>query len=288
MYINKDMVIALKICIDNYNQDIEYENVKDMPDAIPLNLMYEGFHLFGYLLKPGAAYDTPHPCVLMFHGFPGYTTNNDLEYALMRMGCVVIHFNHRGAWGSDGYYWFSNLVDDAVAIAEWVHNPVIMDRYQIDPDRIFMVGHSMGGMTALNAVKHLDFIRAVAAIAPYDLKTGISESFEKELYEMIEGEGQYLKMTSVSALFDNARENAEKLALINTYDHLKDKNVLFVGADSDTVAPPNLMIEPVYKKLQENPGSGTSRYVSLKTNHGLCGQRTVLAKTIGGFLSEFI
>lgn len=89
----------MKFNKSNAYTDFDYETAEEMPDALPLNIISGGCHLYGYLLKPGAQYEGPHPAVVMFHGFPGYTTNNDLEYALMRMGCVVIHVNHRGAWG---------------------------------------------------------------------------------------------------------------------------------------------------------------------------------------------
>lgn len=276
----------MKIIVENYNKDFVYEKKEDMPDALPLNIVSGGCHLYGYLLKPGKREEGSHPCVIMFHGFPGYTTNNDLEYALMRMGCVVIHVNHRGAWGSEGNYLFTNLVDDAVFIAKWAHNPAIIETYQIDPNAIFLVGHSMGGMTVLNASKQLDFIRGVVAIAPYDLAACFTHGMEKELFEMIEKEGQCLKVTSLSDVYENAEENYEKLSILNTYSHLKDKNVLLIGAKFDDVAPPDLMVKPVYERLLSVEGNGSHTYDILPTNHGLCGQRTVLAKKIGNWMKE--
>ena len=122
----------------------------------------------------------------MSHGFPGYTTNNDLELALMRAGCVVIHMNHRGAWGSEGNYLFTNLKDDLVAITKWAYNRAIADQYGIDPDNIFLVGHSMGGQSVLNAAKELPFIRGVAALAAYDIGAAFRYKMEKGLFLMIE------------------------------------------------------------------------------------------------------
>lgn len=278
----------MKINVENVYQDFEFENAEDMPDALPLNIISGGCHLYGYLLKPGKNYEGPHPAVVMFHGFPGYTTNNDLEYALMRMGCVVIHVNHRGAWGSEGNYLFSNLVDDAVAITKWVHNPATTFQYHIDENAIFMVGHSMGGMTVLNAAKELGFIRGVAAIAPYDLDAAFANGLEKELFIMIEGEGQCLKMTSASEVYENAHYNSKELAVVDTYEHLKDRDVLFIAAEKDIVAPPEIMVRPVYERLTANPGKGTCKYVSLPTNHGLCGHRTVLAKVLGEWMDSLL
>lgn len=272
-----------KIAVENLYRDIEYEDAKDMPDAIPLNIISGGCHLYGYLLKPGSQYEKPFPTVLMFHGFPGYTTNNDIEYALMRMGCVVIHVNHRGAWGSEGNYLFSNLKDDAVAIAKWAHNPAIAEQYGIDPKNIFLIGHSMGGMTVLNATKELPFVRGVAAIAPYDLDAAFRYGLEKELFFMIMTEGQCLKMTSVSDVYENAKEYHAKLAVAETAEHLKEQNVLLIAADKDSVAPPLYMVEPLYLKLKD---SGNVTFLSLKTNHGLTGSRITLSQKIGEWMEK--
>lgn len=272
-----------KIAVENLYRDIEYEDAKDMPDAIPLNIISGGCHLYGYLLKPGSQYEKPFPTVLMFHGFPGYTTNNDIEYALMRMGCVVIHVNHRGAWGSEGNYLFSNLKDDAVAIAKWAHNPAIAEQYGIDTKNIFLIGHSMGGMTVLNAAKELPFVRGVAAIAPYDLDAAFRYGLEKELFFMIMTEGQCLKMTSVSDVYENAKEYHEELAVAETAEHLKEKNVLLIAADKDSVAPPLYMVEPLYLKLKD---SGNVTFLSLKTNHGLTGSRITLSQKIGEWMEK--
>ena len=135
--------------------EFECDEKGSSPDIYELNIISGGCRLYGYLLSPDKRIPGPYPAVIMSHGFPGYTTNNDLELALMRTGCVVIHINHRGAWGSEGNYLFTNLRDDLVAVAKWAHNPATAQRYGIDTDNIFLVGHSMGGQTVLNAAKEL-------------------------------------------------------------------------------------------------------------------------------------
>ena len=148
------------------NAFIEFDEDKEncFPEIYELNIISGGCHLYGYMLTPDKRIQGPYPTVIMSHGFPGYTTNNDLEHALMRMGCVVIHMNHRGAWGSEGNYLFTNLKDDLIAIAKWAHNPAIADQYDIDRDNIFLVGHSMGGQTVLNAAKDISFINSLFGI----------------------------------------------------------------------------------------------------------------------------
>jgi len=262
--------------------EYEEDEPESFPEIVELNIISGGCHLYGYLLSPDRRTPGPHPTVIMSHGFPGYTTNNDLELALMRMGCVVIHMNHRGAWGSEGEYLFTNLKDDLIAIAKWAHNAAIAEQYSIDTDNIFLVGHSMGGQTVLNAAKDLDFIKGVAALAAFDIGACLANRLEKELFLMIETEGQCLKMKSVSEVYENAIDNIQELSVLNRYDELSKRNVLLVEASYDTIAPPDIMLKPLADKLREL--NSCISYRTIKSNHSFMGQRMKLAYVVGEWL----
>jgi len=263
---------------------LEYE--VDEPEYFPeiheLSIVSGGCHLYGYLLTPDKRIPGPYPTIVMSHGFPGYTTNNDLELAFMRMGCVVIHMNHRGAWGSEGNYLFTNLKDDLIAIAKWAHNAAIADQYDIDVNNIFLVGHSMGGQSVLNAAKDLEFIRGVAALAAYDMGAAFRFKLEKDLFLMIETEGQCLKMKSASEVFENALINQQELSVLNRFEELLKQNVLLVEASYDTIAPPDKMLKPLAEKLRENGGNIT--YEKIASNHSFIGQRMNLTQIVGKWI----
>lgn len=266
--------------------EFETEDADSYPEIHELSIISGGCHLYGYLLTPDGREGKPYPTVVMSHGFPGYTTNNDLELALMRMGCVVIHMNHRGAWGSEGNYLFTNLKDDLVAITKWAHNLAIADRYGIDVDNIFLVGHSMGGQSVLNAAKELPFIKGVAALAAYDIGAAFRDKLEKELFLMIETEGQCLKMSSASEVYENALYNQQELSVLNRYEELSKHNVLLVEASDDTVAPPDKMLMPLYKKLKEL--NTNIQYKSIKSNHSFIGRRMLLTNLVGEWIEANI
>ena len=267
---------------------IEFESDEkgSFPEIFELNIVSGGCHIYGYLLSPDKRIEKPYPTIIMSHGFPGYTTNNDLELALMRMGCVVIHMNHRGAWGSDGEYLFTNLKDDLIAITKWAHNPAIADQYDIDTENIFLVGHSMGGQTVLNAAKDLPFIKGVAAMAAYDIGAAFRYGMEKDLFLMIETEGQCLKMNSASEVYENALINQQELSILNRYDELVKHKVLLVEASLDTVAPPDKMLRPLAEKLERS--GGLIKYISIKSGHSFVGQRMKLARIVGEWIEDVI
>ncbi|MDO4616725.1 MAG: prolyl oligopeptidase family serine peptidase [Lachnospiraceae bacterium] len=264
--------------------EYEADSAEMAPEIFELSIISGSCHLYGYLLTPDKRMPGPCPTVIMSHGFPGYTTNNDLELALMRMGCVVIHMNHRGAWGSEGMYLFTNLKDDLIAIAKWAHNPAIADQYGIDTENIFLVGHSMGGQSVLNAAKDLDFIKGVAAMAAYDIGAAFRYHMEKELFLMIETEGQCLKMESAGEVYENALIHQQELSVLNRYEELAKRNVLLVEASLDTVAPPDKMLRPLYNKLKELDGA--AEYKAITSNHSFMGQRMHLTRTVGEWIQS--
>ena len=266
--------------------EFECDEKGSSPDIYELNIISGGCRLYGYLLSPDKRIPGPYPAVIMSHGFPGYTTNNDLELALMRTGCVVIHINHRGAWGSEGNYLFTNLRDDLVAVAKWAHNPATAQRYGIDTDNIFLVGHSMGGQTVLNAAKELPFVRGVAALAAYDIEAALGNGLEKELFLMIETEGQCLKMNSASEVCENALNHRYELSVLNGCERLAGHAVLLVEASLDTVAPADIMMKPLARTLESL--SARVEYSSIVSGHSFAGQRMKLAKAVGEWIEKTI
>ncbi len=266
--------------------EFESDEKNTSPEVYELNIISGGCRIYGYLLSLDKRIPAPFPAVIMSHGFPGYTTNNDLELALMRAGCVVIHLNHRGAWGSEGNYLFTNLKDDMTAVAKWAHNPAIAEQYNIDTDNIFLVGHSMGGQTVLNAAKELPFIKGTAALAAYDIGAAFRCNLEKDLFLMIETEGQCLKMSSAGDVYENALNNKFELSILNDYEKLAGRNILFVEAALDTVAPADKMMKPLAEKLMDL--SDKAEYKSIVSGHSFAGQRMKLAETVGQWMEKVI
>lgn len=278
----------MKLNSENLFRDIAYEKKEDMPHSVAVDIQSGDAHLYGYMLLPGASYDKKHPCVLMFHGFPGYTTNNDLEHALRRMGCVVVHVNHRGAWGSQGQYLFSNLVDDATAIVEWAVSDKVAQEFDIDTENVFLAGHSMGGMTVINTLRRIPLIKGAVAITPYDLHDWFAKGREGKLLDLIEQEGKCLQHDSNEYVFVDAWKQHRTLSLRDAAADLKDRNLLLIGADLDDVAPPADMIDPLWERLQAQDTRAVQEYVTIHTDHTLCSSRITLTEIVGKWIEKLV
>lgn len=142
----------------------------------------------------------------------------------------------------------------------------------------------MGGQTVLNAAKDLPFIKGVVAMAAYDIGAAFRYKMEKDLFLMIETEGQCLKMNSASEVYENALMNQQELGVLNRYDELAKRNVLLIEAAFDTIAPPEKMLRPLSTKLAEL--NANVSYESIQSNHSFVGQRMKLAKIVGEWIEK--
>ena len=103
-----------------------------------------------------------HPTFVFFHGLPGNEKNLDLAQAVRRAGWHAITVNYRGSWGSPGEFRFGGNLEDADAVLAYVRDAANAQRLGIDPTRIVIAGHSMGGwVTTLTASRHPELHGAI-------------------------------------------------------------------------------------------------------------------------------
>lgn len=115
------------------------------------------FKLAGTLAMPQS--ESKSPVALMLQGSGQTDRNNNakqlkinffppLVSALAARGIASFRYDKRGVGASEGDYWscgFHDLVADAQAAISY-----LATRPEIDPERIFVLGHSEGAIVALN------------------------------------------------------------------------------------------------------------------------------------------
>lgn len=131
-----------------------------MPHEGQTGVVFEsgGEKLLGTLFL--ARGDEPKSTALLLHGLPGIEKNYDLAHALRDAGWNSLIFHYRGSWGSGGDYRFETLADDVAAALDHLSSGA---HEQVEATRFALVGHSMGGWTAVKAGSD-DRVRAVATI----------------------------------------------------------------------------------------------------------------------------
>jgi pimeloyl-ACP methyl ester carboxylesterase len=111
----------------------------------------------------------PHPTLLLLHGFPGNEQNLDLAQAARRAGWNVLTLHYRGSWGSTGRFSFANAAEDAHVALRWLRQPATLARFAIDPRRIAVAGHSMGGFMAADAAADDPRVAGLFLIDPWNI-----------------------------------------------------------------------------------------------------------------------
>jgi pimeloyl-ACP methyl ester carboxylesterase len=232
----------------------------------------------------------PHPTAILLHGFPGNERNLDLAQALRRAGWNSVFFHYRGTWGSGGEFSFAHVLEDAAAVLAQVREPAFAKAHRIDPSRIALIGHSMGGFAALLTASEHDEVECAVSLAGANLgllavtlsdgaaADGAAQRFEQWGSGPIPG-------ISGKALITDLREHAAAYDLTKRAPALAKKPVLLVAGRRDTVARPELHHSPLAGAIASQPGAQLTQIV-LDSDHAFSDSRIALAHGVLDFLAQ--
>ena len=269
---------------ENLFRDEAVKSSQTASDYDALVFKSGGSEIYGQILKPQGKTDGKHPCVLMFHGFAGFGRFDDIGQVLCRTGCVVLIPHHRGAWGSQGKYSVSNCVQDAVGLVNYVKSPDFQKKYGIDPNAIFLIGHSMGGNTVLNAATEVSGVRGIVLLAPCDIGTMYRQTpKDKMKIFMIENGLEVLHTDGFEAVYADLGRHAGQYAFPNAAKKLKNVRLFLVTGAWDTCIS-NDLLKVFYNVAKRNKTLSECSCKSYPAKHGLMGVRTQLSRDIAEFI----
>ena len=267
-------------------RDRPYDPAVSPADYDMLCVKSGGAELYGEIMWPDGGFQGPRPCVLLCHGYPGVARNDDLAAALRRIGCVVAVMHHRGAWGSQGKYLISNCVEDAAALAAYMRTPAFCERYHTDPDALFLIGHSMGGNSVLQAARRVKGLRGAVLLTPYDPTAFLRQGGAEAVMPLLET-GRILHSDGLDAILRDMWEHIEEYPFAKAFPEVKDQNLLFITGTLDTIAPA-WMVTPLWEQLSAHPTRAVQRLVELPAAHGLCGCRIAAIEAAAAFLDDVL
>ena len=248
-----------------------------------LRVESHGSIIYGRILLPGVSDPAERvPAVLMLHGYPGIERNPDIPPALRRAGIATAEFSYRGVWGSHGEYCFSHLIEDAETML--AHLRQNAEEYRIDPERIYLVGHSMGGFTALNVLARGAKARGAVIVAPCDMGYRCQEEPER-FHSMMETRKKgYFTMSDDNLLQEEMVRRAAEWRFVNLAEKLTAVPLRFIGGERDTTVPPQTHIFPVLENLRERNADVT--YAELPDGHAFPSHRVTLTRMIYRYIEE--
>ncbi|MEP1469529.1 MAG: alpha/beta fold hydrolase [Halieaceae bacterium] len=252
------------------------------PTVIELTILSDEQRLPGmiYLANgPG-----PHPTVLLLHGFPGNEKNLDIAQDLRRHGFNVLFFHFRGSWGADGSYRVTNLPADVAAALAYLRQADNSQRLRVDTGKLSLLGHSMGGFTALAAGSRDKNLSCIGAMSPANMgsiKLGIGTEDSNSLRIMHYADSLYmLKDYGSRAMLEELRTaSLDELDTRAFGPGLAGKSVLLVVGDKDQVTPAATAMLPVAEQYSKIPGLKLEHHV-ISGDHSFSWSRLALTELV--------
>ena len=275
------MAANAAVAIAAAGADESYTTEAELPRIEALAFKSEGSLIYGQVLVPAAKFAGARPCVIFCHGFAGFTRWDDVAHDLCRAGIAVVIPHHRGAWGSEGEYTVSGCIRDAENLARWAMDAATVAQYGFDTNAVYLVGHSMGGNSVVNAAARLKGVRGVALVAPCDIGFMAQQMRREELKCFLIGEGmQVLRRASDDSIVDDIIANAAEMRFAKAAKALDGKKVFLVTAEYDRTVPTKPLDE-FWAVLGDNVMKCRRTY---RTGHSLMGARRTFAADLKAFI----
>ena len=187
-----------------------------------------------------ASGERAHPAFVFFHGLPGNEKNLDLAQAVRRAGWTAVTVNYRGSWGSPGNFRFAQNLDDAAATLAFIRSPENARRLSIDPTRVALGGHSMGGWVTAETLAHDSSLLGAVVISPGNMGAiGLQAQQNREaVIALMNDNRESLAGVTGESMADELKDHAEAWSFKTVAPELTHRNLLvlygndFVKADA--------------------------------------------------------
>ncbi len=230
----------------------------------------------------------PHPTIVLLHGFPGNERNFDLAHIFRRAGWNVLVFHYRGSWGSCGSYSFTHVLEDVPSALTFLR--CSGEKLRVNPHKIVLIGHSLGGFAALMTAVTDVGIQAVVSIAGVNIGYFVESILTN--HEAVKGALHFfqeglppLQNTSPENLISEAIANAKSWNLLEYVTTLCNRSLLLIGASRDETAPTKIHHQPLVQALRNENAQNLSDIV-LDADHLFSDKRITLARTILSWLEN--
>lgn len=212
--------------------------------------------------------------IILISGYPGNDTNYDIGQAIRRNGKNVIQFNHRGAWGSQGKYSYSNCLEDIEKLIAYLREERTSQELRIDIERFTLLGRSYGGGIALIKGSQLEEVKKIIAISTVNYGEIMSRY---ERLEELGGFKRYMRKQimmnhDIDEFLQELLERKEDYEILKYKEELKGKAVL--------------LIEDTDKNKDWIDQIESSENVLLETDHNFIDKRIELENLIINWLKK--
>jgi pimeloyl-ACP methyl ester carboxylesterase len=208
-------------------------------------------------------------------GFPGNEKNLDIAYSLRRAGWNVLVYHYRGSWGSEGTFSFSNAIEDTQAAIQFLRETENVKKYRIDPKKIVLIGHSMGGFMAACATARDPEVAGLVMISAWNIGATMSGPKETHRVDSLPAGSTRLAGTTPAGLQAEAEANATKWNYLDYTEALKTRPVLILESHDR-----NLSYNKEMKEALQKAGNARVTETYIETDHSYSDHRIALQVAI--------
>jgi len=242
-----------------------------------LHVPSHGVLINGLLYSPPGA--GPHPTLVICHGLPGNEKNLDLAQAVRRAGWNAVTFNYRGSWGSPGSFRFAQNPQDAAAVLAYLRDPSNAAKLGIDPKRIVIAGHSMGGWVVAHTAARDHALSGAILISMADMGLVGGRPRAQAVAAMADDMETLVDVTAES-MVDELAAHPKEFVVAGTESGLAQIPVLAITANDHLAAQTDALVAAIKAK-----GGTRVTAAHLDTDHSYSDRRIALESIVITWLS---
>ena len=242
-----------------------------------LHIPSHGLLINGLVYSPAGV--GVHPTLVICHGLPGNEKNLDLAQAVRRAGWNAVAFNYRGSWGSPGSFRFAQNLQDADAVLAYLRDPSNAAKLGIDPKRIALVGHSMGGWVMAHTASHDHALMGAILISMADMGQTGGRPRAQAVAAMAD-DMETLADVTAESMVDELEAHAKEFAVSGTAAGLTQIPVLAITSNDHLASQTDALVAAIKAK-----GGTKVAAAHLDTDHGYSDRRIALESLVITWLS---
>jgi len=234
-----------------------------------------------------AAGDGPHPTAIMLHGYPGNEKNLDVAQAIRKAGWNALFFHYRGAWGAEGEFSFIGAEHDVQSVINYAQQADNAARLHIDPSKISLIGHSMGGHMAVAGILDNPSVNCAVAHDGANMGAGGKGLFsDKQSIKIWSDYSDSLFMLngwSGKKAVAEISQFGQQLDLVPRAKKIDQRSVHLVAADTEVI-PIEVHIKPLHTALSKH--TKIASYELIDDDHSFSNSRDQLIASTINFLNK--
>jgi len=242
-----------------------------------LHIPSHGVLINGLVYSPPGA--GPHPTLVICHGLPGNEKNLDLAQAVRRAGWNAVTFNYRGSWGSPGSFRFAQNPQDADAVLAYLRDPTNSAKLGVDPKRIAIAGHSMGGWVVAHTAAHDHALIGAILISMADMGVAGGRPRAQAVAAMAD-DMETLANVTAESMVDELAAHPQDFVVAGTAAGLAQIPVLAITSNDHLASQTDALVAAIKAK-----GGTKVTATHLDTDHSYSDRRIALESIVITWLS---